>query len=854
MARTADRPDRSDRSTPSDAFDAGLTPPKHPTWIAALVYFVATMTLAYPGLAGTVLLNPRSDQYIAGYPFREFAAQSLRHGHGFPMWNPFIQGGLPYIAAMHGDIFYPTFLMRLVMPTDLAMTWEFPIHIFLAGLLTYFFLRAWRVGFYGALVGGLSYMLGGSLAGLASPGHDGKLFVAALMPLVLLLLTRGVRDGLRWSWGALALAVGLALLSPHPQVFQYMMLLGGAFALYVAFAEHPGQGRLPTDVAVRRLALALGAVIVGCLIGAIQFYPAAIEYVPWSPRAGGHDFATAASYSFPIEETINAYLPQFSGILDHYWGRNSIHFHSDYFGVVALVLMTAAFGRSAFSSFKRFWVGAGIVSLIWAYGGYTPFYKLIILIPGTKYFRAPSTIIFITAFAVAVVAAVGVERILAGRVGKRFLLGWGIAGVLVALLMSVGGYSALVNGVANSMAGDYPPEAHGQIVGIVTQRADPNTGAAILGAWRSCAVVLITIGIIWGLLTDRLKARGAVIALAALLVVDLWSIERLYWIFSPRATTLYATDPAIEAIRADAMTGPNGRVAVWPDGEALEAASLGRVLPWATGAGIAPRDPAFSGDALMVHGLRVPEGYHGNELAMYRDLTSLDSGNVVLSPQFWRHENVKYLYTDLDEQSMSQIAGRLGPAAPVTRLAGPVRDAAGSMVYAYKLALDAPLATVATSIVKATPAQALGTILDPRFETGRVAIADSSATNVQAQPLSALPAAAPQRADVAFYAPDEMRFSLSGPSTTGEALVVSENYFPGWHATVDGRPAVVARMNYNLIGVVLPAGAKSVDLRFTDAAYESGKWITLGALILALIAWGAGFAAGRGRQVAAAAA
>ena len=136
------------------------------------------MLLGYPALAGKFLVTPRSDQYIAGYAFRDFAAQSLKAGHGIPQWEPFLQGGMPYIAAMHGDIFYPTALLRWILPTDVAMTWEFIIHLFLCGLFTFFFLRAWRFGYWSALIGGLAYMLGGSIAGFASPGHDGKLFVA----------------------------------------------------------------------------------------------------------------------------------------------------------------------------------------------------------------------------------------------------------------------------------------------------------------------------------------------------------------------------------------------------------------------------------------------------------------------------------------------------------------------------------------------------------------------------------------------------------------------------------------------------------------------------------------------------
>ena len=198
---------------------------------AALAYALATLALAYPVFAGQFLVNPSSDQYIAGFAFRDFAAQSLRAGQGIPHWNPYLFGGLPYVAAMHGDVFYPTALLRMVMPTDLAMTWGFVLHLFAAGLFTYGFLRAWGLGFSASLVGGMAYLLCGPIASYASPGHDGKLFVSALLPLALWILVYGVRDGRAWAWGAFAITIGLAVLSPHPQLLQYLLLTAGAFAL-----------------------------------------------------------------------------------------------------------------------------------------------------------------------------------------------------------------------------------------------------------------------------------------------------------------------------------------------------------------------------------------------------------------------------------------------------------------------------------------------------------------------------------------------------------------------------------------------------------------------------------------------
>lgn len=826
MARPNDTPRRTAAPLPPDA-----SAPRYATAWAALVYAISTMLLGYPALAGKFLINARSDQYLAGYAFREFAAQSLRSGHGFPQWNPFLQGGLPYIAAMHGDIFYPTFLLRMIMPTDMAMTWEFVIHLFLAGLFTYLFLRAWAFGFWPSLIGGLAYMMGGAVAGLASPGHDGKLFVEALTPLGLLLVTRGVRDGRNWAWGTFAIVVGLAFLSPHPQLFEYFLILAGCFALFAAFATHPVTGKLPTDVAIRRLGIALGCVVIGCLIGAVQYWPSLIEYKPWSPRAGGHSWADATSYSYPIEEILNWYWPQFSGILDNYWGQNGIHLHSDYFGVIVLLLAGAAFGASERAKFRRFWWITGLVSLIWAFGGFTPFYHVIMaLVPMTKYLRAPSTMIYVTSLSVAVLVAIGVERIAMGKLSPKYAVAWIAAAAVFGILMSVGGYTGLssaavdagVNHIISTLG--YPPEAHAQFVERFAPKAQANTGDAIFGVWRSFLFVLLGAGVLWALVMDRIKMRAAAIALAVLLVVDLWSIERLYWIFSPRAAQLFTTDGAVEAIKADIAKNGPARVQNPTIGGDRMALELGRP------------DRAFTGDKLMIFGLRLDTGYHGNELGMYDRLTELstpDSLPIRYTPGFWRHENIRYWYTVLGDTDMYRLSAQL-KVPPFTKLAGPVKNAAGSTVYAYKLPEANPPAWVTSAIIKAPQDRALGAVLDPSFDPATVAVADTSATNIAAAQLQALPAPTPVTANVTSYAPGAIDVSLSQPAAAGQALVVSENYYPGWQATVDGKAAPVGLMNYNLVGVALPQGARAVQLRFVDAAYEKGKVVTWIALLLAV--------------------
>jgi hypothetical protein len=150
--------------------------------------------------------------------------------------------------------------------------------------------------------------------------------------------------------------------------------------------------------------------------------------------------------------------------------------------------------------------------------------------------------------------------------------------------------------------------------------------------------------------------------------------------------------------------------------------------------------------------------------------------------------------------------------------------------------------------VKAGDDATAGTILDPRFDPLRVAVIDSAAP-VQAQTLAALPEPLKITPRITRYDPGHIAMELSGPAPVGSALVVSENYFPGWRAVVNGQAAPVVRADYNLIGVPLPAGASRVSLDFTDAAYQRGKVVSLLALAVALALIGAGALMERRRRV-----
>ena len=765
--------------------------PQHAWLLALLTCVVGTMLLAYPALSGQFLVNVYSDQYIAGYSFREFGAQVLRATGGFALWNPYLFGGMPYVGAMHGDIFYPTAFMRLVMPTDVAMTWGMIIHYILGGYATYVFLRALGMKFTGALVGAVAYMLSGWNASYVNPGHDGKIFVGAMLPLILLCVLRGVRDGKNWSWGALAAFVGLGMLSPHPQLMSYLLMGAGFFALYVAFGmgvESPERG-----VAIRRLGLALGAIILGFAISAIQYLPV-MEYTPFSPRAGGKDYAFATSYSFPPVELFNTLIPEFTGILDRYWGPNRIHHHSEYVGAAVWLLAVAAFRSRIRTRNTWFFAALVVVFTLWALGGFTPFYQLIYnLVPGSKFFRAPSTVFFMATFAMAVLAGYGAQGLVDIAPSRRFLIsGAGAIGLILML-----GVTGALSSVAATFAA---PD--------VSELVDRNSGDLLLGSVRAMAFagLALTIALLRG--RQRFSAAVAGWALTAIVVADQVSVMRQYWRFLPPAAVTFATDPAIEYIKKATVTNPGRVIEVPPQV-----------------AGTPPRDPNLGRSGLMAHGIRQAVGYHGNELRRYDDLLAEDDGRRnLLNPNYWQLANARFLYTDIVD----------APVAGAKLVAGPARDAAGSMIYLYELPGDNRAAWVAPAMIKATDTVTLTTILDPRFPVHSVAIFNDSA-NIKAAQLSAPPTPLDLNVTVTKYDAGAISLALGAPAPAGSALVVSENFYPGWNATVDGKPVAASRAMYSLIGVPLPTGARQVELRFTSASFEKGKLITLVAIGLTLL-------------------
>jgi hypothetical protein len=777
------------------------TPPR-PDLVAFGFCCLWIAILSLPMWSGQLLAGANSDQHATGYAIRLWGAMQWRATGHPPQWNPMMVGGVPVFAGF-GDLFYPTAWLRLVMPTVTAMNIAFVAHYLMAGFFVYLLLRMLGFSWLGSVVAGTAYQLSGVVVSYVSPGHDGKLFVTALLPLMLIGLVLGIRRRRLEGHALLGLAVGLALLSPQYQTAQYALIVAGIFALYLAFGE-------PLDLTPRQrwngLALALAGVLLGFGVSLIQVLPF-YHYIPFSARAGTQGFEWSASYGTPWIHVPEFFLSGFTGVTDltgahdTYWGPNALKLHSEYLGLPVILL--AVLGAGAGGARKRLvrWIGAlaGLFLLV-SLGGGTPFYRLWwALVPYVNKTRAPGIAFYVVALAVSILAAAGVER-LERREGRKLLLGaLGVAGLL-ALLGAVGTYGAMAQAWA---------EGHQAMVGhSLTAQAQAAQPDILWGAVGSCLALALLAGVGLAFVDGKIASPvfGAVLALTV--GGDLWRAGARFWQWSRPEQELYTEDPVVRLLKRTAA--PYRAL----DPTITESRPPYRVL-----------DPGvYPGTVLMRHNIAQVLGYHGFELSAYDDLLDKREGYRYLgSQQIWKLLAVRYV-----------ILPDSGRVPGYHRVLGPVPTASGRSGHVYEADTVPPYARVAAAAVKASAEEIVPTLLDPRLEFGRIVLFDPTQP-VNPLPLTQMPPPSPSRATVTSWAPGKMSIALDPAPPAPSFLVVAENWYPDWHASVDGTPALTYRGDQTLITVPLPTGARSVSLVYDSHDYRTGKKATfLSLLVLAL--------------------
>ncbi len=751
--------------------------PKRPTLAATALCSLWVAILSLPMLAGKWLGAPGGDMNPAGYASRTWGAEWWhRLGH-VPLWEPMLFGGMPYVGAGHGDIFYPTSFLRLVLPVDTVINLGFVIHYILAGLFTYWLLRRLHVSWTGSVVGGIAYQLSGLLASYPSPGHDGKLFGSAALPLAFLALVMVLRDK-RWEgYPLFAIAVTMSLLG-HFQIAYYLLIAAGIFALYLAFTENTAD---PASQRILRLVGCLGAILLAFGLASVQLLPF-FQYIPFSPRAQGyHGFEGSTSWAIPWNHVPEFFLKNFVGSRETYWGSNFGKLHSEYLGLPVIAL--AALG--AFSKDRRrlvLWLGGiGLLFLLIALGAGTPFYRIFwAIMPMIKKTRAPGMAFFAVAFVVACFAGLGADRIERKDVGKALTPWLVIAGVVVLLAVT-----GIFGTMAESFAGSRAPAA------------SADASSIMWGAFSSGLALALTATIALAAVRGRLTPQVCALALALVIGGDLWLNARGFWIYAP--------NPKRDWFRPDALTS---RIS--------EATLPYRVFD--------PLD-VYGADALMAFDIPQALGYHGNEMRYYDELGDRNEGWVNLQyVRFWDLLAIRYVITP--------VRGRNDSIPGYKRILDSVPTASGGRANLFERVTPQKYARVVSGAIKAQDSsQVVPLLRDTRLDFDRLLIFTPD-QRVTPAALRAMPPPSPAQATVTAWQPGQMTIALDPAPPAPSYVLVSENWYPDWGATVDGAPAQVLRGNNTFLTVPVPAGAKHVELVFRSPAYQKGKLLSILSLVV----------------------
>jgi hypothetical protein len=750
--------------------------PAHPDLAAFGFLSLWIVILSLPMWSGQFLAGPYSDQFSDGYAIRWWSAMQWRATGHVPQWNPFLFGGHPVFTGF-GDLFYPSAWLRLVLPTATAMNVAFVVHYLLAGVFLYWLLRLMRVSWLGAVTGATAYQLSGIVVSLMSPGHDGKLFVTALLPLMVIGLVLALRHRRPAGYALLGLAVGLALLSPQYQMTQYALVASGVMTLYLAFGE-------PLGLSPRDRWIGVGGAAAGVLLGfgisMIQVLPF-FHSIPYGTRAESAGYAWSTTYAMPWSHVPELLFSGFAGHYETYWGPNAIKLHSEYLGLPVVAL--AAVGLGSPRRRLVWWLGAlALLFLLVSLGGATPFYRLwYALVPYVNKTRAPGMALFVVAFAVSWLAALGVERLERGEGKRAMQVALAAAGV-TALLAAAGVFGS----VAAALARAAQHEATAGQTGITAGALGSAVGLGVLAA------------VALAFLRGRLQPAAFAVLLVLAVGADLYRAGRGFWHWSRPEQQSFRTDPIIQHLQATPQPF--------------------RILD--TG--------LYPGNVLVRHQVPQVLGYSGVELGDFDDLLGgrNEWRNLRTSLHLWRLLAVRFvLFTD-----SARVPG-------YKLVSGPVPTATGRNGYLFEADSIPPYARVVPAAVKGDTGEVIPTLLDPRLDYDRIVVFDRFAP-VNPLPLVGqhMPAPSPSQARFTHWSPGRMSVQLDPPPPAASYLLIAENWYPDWQATVDGNHAQVLRGDYTFITVPLPAGARQVELMFASTDFRRGRIISWASLLL-LAAW-----------------
>ena len=779
-----------------------------PHLIVLVVLIIASLAYFSPVMQGKQLFQSDIAQYTG------MAKQLIDHREATGeeiFWTDNAFGGMPtyQLGARYPHNYIKKLdltLRFLPRPAD---------YLFLYFVGMYILFLVLKVDYKLALLGALAFGFSTYLIIILGVGHNAKAHAIAYMPFVLSGIILTFQGKFLSGFLLTTVAVALELVANHFQMTYYLFFV--IICLGVAYLiDAVKKNMLPHYFKSVGL-LALAAVL------ALGFNSTNIlatkEYADTSTRGkseltinadgslkenvgGGLDYDYITTYSYGKLETFNLFIPRFMGggsgdplpkeseafnevlrlgatpqeanqllsQIPAYWGDQPIVAAPAYIGAVVIFLAVLALflvkGR------LKWWVlAAFLIGLLLSWGknfnGLTQFF--IDYVPLYNKFRAVSSIQVIVELVLPILAVVGLQQYFndfhkTSEKKKALLYATGIVGGLSLIFI-------LFKGTLFNFASPYDAGIREQIGQkfMDAVRADRAT-LMVNDTLRSLAFVLLTAGVLWLFLKEKLKETVAIGIMIVLVLVDLVGVNRRY-VNNDDFVSARIMEQPFQQDGADRMIleDKNGHYRVFD----------------------ATTDAFNSGAANYYH--KSLGGYHAAKPGRMNELAEfyINKGDIGILNML----NVRYIKTQREGS---------GPVAQRNPYAN------GNAWFVE-------------NVVMAQNANEEIQFLDS-LNTKKTAVIHEEFKDLL--PLEEIVRDSTASIDLVNHTPEHLTYEVA--TTSPQLAIFSEVYYPdGWNAYLDGAPISHFRANYTLRAMTIPKGVHTIDFKFEPQVIKTGSTITL---------------------------
>ena len=778
----------------------------------------------------------------AGQEVKEYYEQTGERSR----WTNSLFGGMPmYQIAPSYDstksLQWVQKAYQLFLPDYVCLTFMLMLGFYI--LLRVFGIPVWLAG-----LGGIMWAFSSYFFILISAGHIWKFIPLAYVPPTIAGIVLAYRGKLLWGGILTALFVALQITSNHVQMSYYFFFV----ILFFVGAYFEKAWRTKTlPQFFKASAVLIVAALVGIAANVSNLYHTYAysketmrgksELVQTGDAAkqtsSGLDRDYITQWSYGIDETLTLLVPNFKGgasaalsqsetamskanpmysslygSLTQYFGTQPMTSGPVYVG--AFVLFLFVLGCFIVKGpLKWALIGATFFSIVLSWGkNFMPLTDFFIdYVPLYNKFRAVSSILVIAEFTIPLLAIFALKRLLEEPeilkqekkpLGISLLLTAGIALLLAVAPGSIGpGYVPAQEAQMLQNAVNQQMIPANELSGILANLGEMRAELVSSDALRSFIIIGIGCSLLWLYASGKLRSSLTIAGITILCLADMWGVNKRY---------LNDAQFVPHSIRTETFTKTN------TDELILQDTSLDyRVLNFAT---------STFDDNNTSYWHKSVGGYHPAKLRRYQEMIEHH-----ISPEMQAaYKAIATAGGEMDSVDANKFrvlnmlntkyfifpAGQQRQTVPILN-----PHAYGNAWFVNKVQYVNNANEEIDALDSIIPTETA--VVDARFKDVLKGTTESYKDSLSSIRLTS-------------YAPNRLTYETN--NAQDGIAVFSEIYYPdGWHVTIDGQPAELARADYILRTMYVPAGQHTIEMRFDPTSLHVTEGIAYGALALLVI-------------------